>query len=224
MLIFKSTETEGWKIILFSLFVKDKNTYWDFYCLLLPTNGHLYLVLWAAHTFLSTNFGIQLCSPTWKMTPSSHSHQQWAGSPFWAQNRGLNFDPIILVLKPRWLANRISPSLKPLKVHEDPETGSQKEALPGTSTEVVRQGCHMLFPDASKTESSKNQEPLAMACPMWKRAHPSDLLEETMATATVDQTVFRAAPTTSLSLSVLVCRCSGLGHPRQHKPWKYVFF
>lgn len=155
VLIFKSTETEGWKIILFSLFVKDKNTYWDFYCLLLPTNGHLYLVLWAAHTFLSTNFGIQLCSPTWKLTPSSHSHQQWAGSPFWAQNRGLNFDPIILVLKPRWLANRISPSLKPLKVHEDPETGSQKEALPGTSTEVVRQGCHMLFPDASKTESSK---------------------------------------------------------------------
>lgn len=127
------------------LVCEDKNSYWDVYCLL-PTNGHLSLVLWAAHTFLSTNLGIHLSSPTWKMTLSPHSHQQWAGSLYWAQKSDLGFDPIILVLKPSWLVSGIPPTLGPLEAHEDPWERLTK----GSSTRNEHWSCqarlsHALF-------------------------------------------------------------------------------
>ena len=60
------------------------------------------------------------------------------------------------------------------------------------------------FSDASKTESSKNQEPLALALPMWKMAHLSDLSEEAYG---YRHCWSNALPCCSYSFSEPPCHC-----------------
>lgn len=100
---------------------------------------------------------------------------------------------------------------------------SQKEIVPGISTEVVRPGCHRLFLHAGKMNLQKLKSP-SHGMPHVKggSSRPSVRRSLWLQTLLIKHSS-HVTPTISLSLSVIVCKCSGFDHPCQCKPLKYIF-
>lgn len=205
---------EGWEYLLGRLWFPSSRQ-WSPVCLL----------FFEQHVPLDQTQNTPVLSHLQDDTFTSHSNLQWMGSPFQAQTHDHDFEPIIRVLKPSWLAHRISPCLRSLKVHEDHWDRPTK----GSSIWHQHRSCQARLPHAfswcqQDWVFEKSRAPCQGTSHVKDGPSQWSIRRSLWLQTLLIKHSSHVALTISLSLSVIVCKHSGLGHLCQVQTFEVHFF